>query len=197
MLKGIDMLVYDIQDNGCRSFTYISTMGLAMEAAAENNIEFVVLDRPNPLSGNKFEGNITEDKFISFVSQFKIPYIYGLTCGELSMMLNDQTNASKYFNMIRARARNCGNGVNPADLTGAVTKKEIMDERAREFAMEGERFFDLVRWHEAYNELNGSRMEWWDESFSDVIYQEPKNDFFPLPAIEVAKNSALKQYAGR
>jgi uncharacterized protein YbbC (DUF1343 family) len=48
MLKGIDVLVYDIQDNGCRSYTYISTMGLAMEAAAENNIEFIVLDRPNP-----------------------------------------------------------------------------------------------------------------------------------------------------
>lgn len=90
MLKGIDVLVYDIQDNGCRSFTYISSMGLAMEAAAENNIEFIVLDRPNPLGGLKIEGNITEDKYISFVSQFKIPYIYGLTCGELALMLNDE-----------------------------------------------------------------------------------------------------------
>lgn len=90
MLKGIDVLVYDIQDIGCRSFTYVSTMGLAMEAAAENNIEFVVLDRPNPLGGLRVEGNIVEDGFISFVSQFKIPYIYGLTCGELATLLNEE-----------------------------------------------------------------------------------------------------------
>ena len=90
MLKGVDVLVYDIQDIGCRSYTYISTMGLAMEAAAENNIEMVVLDRPNPVGGLKVEGNLAEDKFISFVSQFKIPYLYGLTCGELAKMLNGE-----------------------------------------------------------------------------------------------------------
>jgi uncharacterized protein YbbC (DUF1343 family) len=86
MLKGIDVLVYDIQDIGCRSYTYISTMGLAMEAAAENNIEFVVLDRPNPLGGLKVEGNLVEDGYFSFISQFKIPYVYGLTCGELAKL---------------------------------------------------------------------------------------------------------------
>lgn len=90
MLKDIDILVYDIQDNGCRSYTYISTMGVAMEAAAENNKEFVVLDRPNPLTGEKIEGNLVEDGFISFVSQFKIPYVYGLTCGELAKFLNEE-----------------------------------------------------------------------------------------------------------
>ena len=90
MLKGIDVLVYDIQDIGCRSYTYISTMGLAMEACAEYGIEFVVLDRPNPLGGEKVEGCLTEDGNISFVSQFKIPYVYGLTCGELAMMLNKE-----------------------------------------------------------------------------------------------------------
>ena len=90
MLKDVDVLVYDIQDIGCRSFTFISTMGLAMEAAAESDKEFVVLDRPNPLGGLKIEGNITDDDCMSFVSQFKIPYIYGLTCGELARMLNDE-----------------------------------------------------------------------------------------------------------
>lgn len=90
MLKNVDVLVYDIQDIGCRSFTYISTMGLAMEAAAENNKEFIVLDRPNPLGGNRVEGCLAEDGFHSFVSQYKIPYIYGLTCGELAMMLNGE-----------------------------------------------------------------------------------------------------------
>ncbi|EJX02440.1 Uncharacterized conserved protein UCP016719 [gut metagenome] len=90
MLKDIDVLVYDIQDIGCRSFTYISTMGLAMEAAAENDKELIILDRPNPVGGLKIEGNLTEDDCISFVSQFKIPYVYGLTCGELALMLNGE-----------------------------------------------------------------------------------------------------------
>lgn len=90
MLKDVDVLVYDIQDIGCRSFTYISTMGLAMEAAAECGKEFIVLDRPNPLGGLKVEGNLVEDDCVSFVSQFKIPYLYGLTCGELALMLNGE-----------------------------------------------------------------------------------------------------------
>jgi uncharacterized protein YbbC (DUF1343 family) len=90
MLYDIDAIVYDIQDIGCRSYTYISTLGLAMEAAAENNIEFIVLDRPNPLGGIRIEGNIVEDGFNSFVSQYKIPYVYGLTCGELARMLNEE-----------------------------------------------------------------------------------------------------------
>lgn len=90
MLEGIDVLVYDIQDIGCRSYTYISTMYLAMQAAAENNIAFVVLDRPNPVGGLKVEGNLVEDGFISFVSQLKIPYLYGLTCGELAFLINKE-----------------------------------------------------------------------------------------------------------
>ena len=90
MLQGIDVLVYDIQDIGSRSYTYISTLGLAMEAAAENNIEFVVLDRPNPLGGLKMEGLITEPGFVSFVSQFPIPYLHGLTVGELALYLNQE-----------------------------------------------------------------------------------------------------------
>ncbi|MEN7548210.1 DUF1343 domain-containing protein [Rapidithrix thailandica] len=88
MLQGIDVLVYDIQDIGCRSYTYISTMGLVMEAAAENNIEVVILDRPNPLGGKRIEGSLVQEGFISFVSQFKIPYLYGLTSGELAYLLN-------------------------------------------------------------------------------------------------------------
>jgi uncharacterized protein YbbC (DUF1343 family) len=90
MLKDIDLIVYDIQDIGCRSYTFISTMGKVMEAAAEFNKEVVVLDRPNPLGGNRVEGLIVEDEYISFISQFKIPYVYGLTCGELAVMLNEE-----------------------------------------------------------------------------------------------------------
>jgi uncharacterized protein YbbC (DUF1343 family) len=90
MLKGIDILIYDVQDIGSRSYTYISTLGLAMEAAAENNIKFIVLDRPNPLGGLRMEGPITKSGFTSFVSQFPIPYIHGLTVGELAMYLNEE-----------------------------------------------------------------------------------------------------------
>ncbi|MCC6549167.1 MAG: DUF1343 domain-containing protein [Ignavibacteriaceae bacterium] len=90
MLANIDVLVFDIQDIGSRSYTYISTMGLAMEAAAEAGIEFVVLDRPNPLGGEKIEGSLVEPGFISFVSQFPIPYVHGLTVGELAMLLNGE-----------------------------------------------------------------------------------------------------------
>jgi len=95
MLKNVDVLVYDIQDIGSRSYTYISTMGLSMEAAAENNKEFVLLDRPNPLGGNIVEGNLVEKGFFSFVSRFKIPYVYGLTAGELAKYLNATELKSK------------------------------------------------------------------------------------------------------
>ncbi|MCL4789777.1 MAG: DUF1343 domain-containing protein [Verrucomicrobia bacterium] len=90
MLKGLDALVYDLQDTGCRSYTYISTMGVAMEACGENGVEFVVLDRPNPLGGVRIEGPMLEEKYRSFVSQWDVPYVYGLTCGELAQMINDQ-----------------------------------------------------------------------------------------------------------
>jgi uncharacterized protein YbbC (DUF1343 family) len=87
MLKGIDVLVYDIQDIGCRSYTYISTMGLAMEAAGEAGIKFYVLDRPNPLNGNRVEGMMLDPAFRSFTCEWDIPYVYGLTPGELAYMI--------------------------------------------------------------------------------------------------------------
>ena len=90
MLKGVDVMVYDIQDVGTRSYTFISTLGLVMRACAEKGIEVVVLDRPNPLGGRKVEGCLVEDGFHSFVSMFKIPYVYGLTVGELATLLNEE-----------------------------------------------------------------------------------------------------------
>lgn len=88
MLEGLDVLVYDIQDVGCRSYTYISTLGLAMEAAAAAGLEFVVLDRPNPLGGLRVEGPLPAPDKLSFVCAYPIPYVYGLTCGELARWLN-------------------------------------------------------------------------------------------------------------
>ena len=88
MLRDVDVLVYDIQDIGCRSYTFISTMGLAMEAAARDGKEFMVLDRPTPLGGEKVEGPVVEKGYESFVSKYPVPYLYGLTPGELARLLN-------------------------------------------------------------------------------------------------------------
>ena len=88
--EGLDAIVYDIQDIGCRSYTYISTMGNVMKVAAMEGVEMIILDRPNPLGGLKVEGPGVEDSLISFVGQYNIPYVYGLTCGELATLLNEE-----------------------------------------------------------------------------------------------------------
>lgn len=90
MLRGLDVLVYDIQDTGCRSYTFISTLGMAMEACAEAGVQFCVLDRPNPLGGLRVEGPQRSPRFKSFVGQWPIPYVYGMTPGELARMINGE-----------------------------------------------------------------------------------------------------------
>jgi len=88
MLKNVDVLLYDIQDIGNRTYTYIYTMALAMTAAKEKGIPFIVLDRPNPLGGKLVEGPILDPQFSSFIGLYPIPYIYGLTTGELARYFN-------------------------------------------------------------------------------------------------------------
>jgi uncharacterized protein YbbC (DUF1343 family) len=88
MLAGIDTLVFDIQDIGTRFYTYISTMGNAMIAAAENNVRFVVLDRPNPINGIDVAGPVLDDGLQSFVGFHTIPVRHGMTVGELAKMFN-------------------------------------------------------------------------------------------------------------
>jgi len=90
MLEGIDVVVYDIQDVGSRSYTFISTLGLMMRSCAELGIEVMVLDRPNPLGGLKVEGSYVAEGFNSFVGQYRIPYVYGLTVGELATLINEE-----------------------------------------------------------------------------------------------------------
>lgn len=94
-LSNIDILIFDIQDIGCRSYTFISTMGECMKAASQAHIPFYVLDRPNPLGGNRVEGSGVDINYKSFVSAFDIPYIYGLTIGELAIYLNKEIEAYK------------------------------------------------------------------------------------------------------
>jgi uncharacterized protein YbbC (DUF1343 family) len=87
-LRGVQALVFDLQDIGSRSYTYIATLGQCMRACAEQDIPLVVLDHPNPLGGDHIEGNIPSARFRSFVGPYPIPYRYGLTIGELARMIN-------------------------------------------------------------------------------------------------------------
>ncbi len=88
MLSGLDAIVFDIQDIGARSYTYLSTLGAVMEGAARANVPIIVLDRPNPLGGLRVEGLPTQPGFTSFVSAFPVPYLHGMTLGELARLIN-------------------------------------------------------------------------------------------------------------
>jgi uncharacterized protein YbbC (DUF1343 family) len=88
-LKGLDIVVFDIQDVGCRFYTYISTMHYVMEACAENDLPLVVLDRPNP-NGDYVAGPVLNPEFKSFVGMHPIPIVHGLTVGELAKMINGE-----------------------------------------------------------------------------------------------------------
>jgi beta-N-acetylhexosaminidase len=90
MLEGIDTLVFDIQDVGVRFYTYVQTMSWAMEAAAEKDISFIVLDRPNPLTGVSVEGNVLDAAFSSFLGRYPIALRHGMTIGELANFLNQR-----------------------------------------------------------------------------------------------------------
>lgn len=89
MLQNIDLLVFDIQDIGTRYYTYIWTLSYVMEAAAENNIPLIVLDRPNPINGKTVEGNLSDTS--SFVGRFPIPVRHGMTMGELAKMFKGES----------------------------------------------------------------------------------------------------------
>ena len=84
MLRGVDTLIFDIQDIGVRWYTYISTLSIAMESAGEKGIEFIVLDRPNPLGGLKMEGPVLNKHQKSFIGRYPIPVVHGMTVGELA-----------------------------------------------------------------------------------------------------------------
>ncbi len=90
MLESLDALVFDLQDIGARSYTYVSTMRACMEACAEAGIDFVVLDRPNPLGGERIEGGFVEEGFESFISNLPVPYVHGMTMGELALLVKDK-----------------------------------------------------------------------------------------------------------
>lgn len=90
ILKGIDLILFDLQDIGTRFYTYISTLFYVMQAAGENNIPVIVLDRPNPIGGNRVDGPVLEPGFESFVGIASIPVIYGMTAGELAQLFTGE-----------------------------------------------------------------------------------------------------------
>jgi uncharacterized protein YbbC (DUF1343 family) len=104
MLKDVDVIVYDLQEVGGRTWTYVSTMALSMEAAKRKGIPFVVLDRPNPIGGEIVEGAMLDPKFRSFVGWYPIPARHGMTVGELATLFNQKHGIGA--NLIVVRAEN-------------------------------------------------------------------------------------------
>jgi uncharacterized protein YbbC (DUF1343 family)/CubicO group peptidase (beta-lactamase class C family) len=101
MLEGVDALVFDIQDAGVRFYTYITTLGYALEAAAKKGIEFYVLDRPNPINGAQVQGPILDPDLRSFVGYFPLPVRHGMTVGELAEMFNHENHLGAKLHVIR------------------------------------------------------------------------------------------------
>lgn len=102
MLQGVEILLFDIQDIGTRYYTYIYTMGLAMEAAGEVGIPFVVLDRPNPIGGVLVQGNVLDPAFQSFVGLYPIPMRHGMTPGELARLYRDHLGIRAELHVVPA-----------------------------------------------------------------------------------------------
>lgn len=91
MIEGVDVIIYDIQDVGTRIYTYVATMAYSMQACAEAGLEFIVLDRPNPINGEDMEGPILDyPRYSSFVGLYPIPVRHAMTSGELARMFNEK-----------------------------------------------------------------------------------------------------------
>ena len=101
MLKNLDVLVFDIQDIGARFYTFVSTMGLAMEAAAKNKVRFVVLDRINPINGSAVEGPLADADKLSFIAHHRMPIRHGMTVGELAQLFNTERNINADLQIVK------------------------------------------------------------------------------------------------
>jgi uncharacterized protein YbbC (DUF1343 family) len=100
MLAGLDVLVFDIQDIGARFYTYITTLGYALEEAARAKIAFVVLDRPNPINGRDVQGPTLESKYASFIGYYRLPVRHGMTVGELARLFNAEKDLHADLNVV-------------------------------------------------------------------------------------------------
>ncbi|MEX0936161.1 MAG: DUF1343 domain-containing protein [Gemmatimonadota bacterium] len=100
MLEGVEVLVFDVQDIGTRYYTYVYTMALAMEAAGEAGLPFVVLDRPNPIGGRQVQGNVLDPEFASFVGRYPIPMRHGMTPGELARLFRAEFGVEAVLHVV-------------------------------------------------------------------------------------------------
>jgi uncharacterized protein YbbC (DUF1343 family) len=103
MLAGLNALVFDIQDAGARFYTYITTMGYAMEACAKKGIPFYVLDRPNPINASLVQGPVLDSNLRSFTGYFPLPVRHGMTVGELAKMFNAEKKIGVKLNVVKMR----------------------------------------------------------------------------------------------
>lgn len=105
MLSDIDCMVIDLQDVGVRCYTYVSCMRYAMEACFEGGVEVVVLDRPNPLGGIKVAGPPMDEKWMSYVGAFQIPFVHGMTIGELALWSKKHEGVLKTSDLVRKKGK--------------------------------------------------------------------------------------------
>jgi len=100
MLSHVDVLIFDIQDIGSRSYTYISTLFYAMEEAAKHGVRVIVLDRPNPINGTTIDGPMMEERWRSFVGYINVPYCHGMTVGELARYFNEEYKVGCHLDVV-------------------------------------------------------------------------------------------------
>jgi uncharacterized protein YbbC (DUF1343 family)/CubicO group peptidase (beta-lactamase class C family) len=117
MLSGIDTLVYDIQDVGARFYTYISTLGLALEAAGKAGIRFVVLDRVNPINGSDLEGPVADGASLSFTAFHQLPVRHGMTVGELARLFNEERGVHAQLDVVQVEGWHRSEWFDETDLT--------------------------------------------------------------------------------
>ena len=129
MLEGLDALVFDIQDVGARFYTYISTMGYAMEEAAKAGIRFIVLDRPNPINGIQVEGPILESHRLSFTGYFALPVRHGMTVGELAMLFNEENQIGAKLEIVKLEGWQRSLWLDDTDLPWVNPSPNIRNQR--------------------------------------------------------------------
>jgi uncharacterized protein YbbC (DUF1343 family) len=117
MLQGLDVLVFDVQGVAVRFYTFITTMGYCMEAAAKHKIPFFVLDRPDPLGGEKIQGPMLDPSRISFVGYYRLPAVYGMTLGELAQMFNAENKMGLDLHVIAMKNWRRGETFDQTGLT--------------------------------------------------------------------------------
>jgi uncharacterized protein YbbC (DUF1343 family) len=190
MLDGVDVLIFDIQDIGTRFYTYISTMGLCMEACADYGVEFFVLDRPNPISGTRIDGPLADSKHLGFTAYREIPLVHGMTVGELARLFNAEYKINAKLTVVQMEGwkrsmywEDTGaKWVNPSPnmrspleavlypAVGLLESSNVSVGRGTDtpFELVGAPYIDAQKFADALNELKLPGIEFSPETFTPV-----------------------------